>query len=175
VIDGDRTFSHAIFDTRFGPAAIAGTDRGVIHCALPAEDPDEMVGAVAVATGLAPREAGDDLDPAIAAIGAFLAGGSDRIEIDLDWRLCSGFTRRILEATMDIPYGETLSYGELAIEAGHPGAHRAAGSALSRNPFALIVPCHRVVRADGDPGDYGRGERGRRLKRALLDLESGHA
>ncbi|MBK5110122.1 MAG: methylated-DNA--[protein]-cysteine S-methyltransferase [Thermoleophilia bacterium] len=169
-------FSHTIFDTRLGPAVIAATGGGIIRLDLPAPDPDELVAEVARSSGLVPGEAGSraegTIDRAIEAVDSFLEGESIAIEVDVDWRLVAGFTRRVLQATVDIPYGETRSYGEIAIEAGSPGAHRAAGSALSRNPVALIVPCHRVIRGDGDPGDYGRGSEGRELKRGLLALES---
>ncbi len=70
----------------------------------------------------------------------------------------------------EIPYGETISYGELARRVGDPGAARAVGVANARNPIAVIVPCHRVIGADGSLTGYGGGlER----KRLLLDLESG--
>ncbi|HNG57685.1 MAG TPA: methylated-DNA--[protein]-cysteine S-methyltransferase, partial [Solirubrobacterales bacterium] len=63
------------------------------------------------------------------------------------------------------------SYGDVAALAGAPGAARAAGTALSRNPIALIVPCHRVIKADGTTGGYGGGKAGTALKQRLLDLE----
>jgi methylated-DNA-[protein]-cysteine S-methyltransferase len=74
-------------------------------------------------------------------------------------------------AARRIPYGETASYGEVAIMAGSPGAARAVGTAMSRNPISLVIPCHRVIRADGSIGGYGNGTAGIHLKRRLLDLE----
>jgi methylated-DNA-[protein]-cysteine S-methyltransferase len=80
------------------------------------------------------------------------------------------FELRVWEALSQIPYGETVSYGEIAREIGAPGAARAVGLANGRNPVAVIVPCHRVIGADGTLTGYGGGlER----KRLLLDLESG--
>jgi O-6-methylguanine DNA methyltransferase len=76
------------------------------------------------------------------------------------------FQRRVLLETCEIPPGETRSYAWLAGRVGHPGAARAVGTALARNPLPLVVPCHRVVRADGRIGHYGCG--GPATKRALL-------
>jgi len=86
------------------------------------------------------------------------------------------FQRRVLLETCEIPRGEVRSYAWLALRLGHPGAARAVGSALARNPLPLVVPCHRVVRGDGTIGEYGCG--GPAAKRALLaaegvELESG--
>ena len=175
-----ETFSHTLFDTRFGPAAIAATDRGVVRLALPAHDPDELIEAIAVNSGLVPSDGGsstsdDGIDDMVGAVGNFLNGKSTGIDLAIDWRLASGFTRRILRATMEIPYGETRSYGEIAIGAGCARAHRAAGTALSKNPVALVIPCHRVIRSDGHPGAYGRGSEGRKLKRVLLAMEADRA
>lgn len=82
------------------------------------------------------------------------------------------FERLVWRALQKIPYGETVSYGEVARRIGHSSAARAVGLANGRNPIAIIVPCHRVIGADGTLTGYGGGlER----KRALLELESGQA
>jgi methylated-DNA-[protein]-cysteine S-methyltransferase len=82
------------------------------------------------------------------------------------------FERLVWRALQDIPYGATVSYGEIARRIGHPSAARAVGLANARNPIAIIVPCHRVIGADGTLTGYGGGlER----KRALLELEAGQA
>jgi len=80
------------------------------------------------------------------------------------------FERRVWQALRDIPYGNTVSYGEIARRVGQPSAARAVGLANGRNPIAVIVPCHRVIGANGTLTGYGGGlER----KRQLLELESG--
>jgi methylated-DNA-[protein]-cysteine S-methyltransferase len=82
----------------------------------------------------------------------------------------NAFELRVWNALCEIPYGETVSYGEIAHRIGEPAAARAVGLANGRNPIALIVPCHRVIGADGSLTGYGGGlER----KRYLLDLEAG--
>ncbi len=84
----------------------------------------------------------------------------------------SPFERRVWSALREIPYGQTISYGELARRIGQPTAARAVGLANGRNPIGVIVPCHRVIGADGSLTGYGGGV-GR--KRLLLELESGQA
>jgi methylated-DNA-[protein]-cysteine S-methyltransferase len=94
-----------------------------------------------------------------------------RREFDIPLGLVGNeFERRVWDALRRIPYGETVSYGEIAREIGSPSAARAVGLANGRNPIAVIVPCHRVIGADGSLTGFGGGlER----KRLLLDLESG--
>jgi len=82
----------------------------------------------------------------------------------------SPFQRDVWSALRTIPYGTTMSYGKLAVQVGQPGGARAVGLANGRNPFAVIVPCHRVVGADGSLTGYGGGLA---RKQFLLDLESG--
>jgi methylated-DNA-[protein]-cysteine S-methyltransferase len=95
----------------------------------------------------------------------------ERITFDMPLALeGSPFERRVWRALQEIPYGETISYGELARRIGQPSAARAVGLANGRNPIAVVVPCHRVIGANGTLTGYGGGlER----KRILLELESG--
>jgi methylated-DNA-[protein]-cysteine S-methyltransferase len=107
--------------------------------------------------------------PARAQLGEYFDGRRRRFELALA-PAGSPFELAVWQALLEIPYGETVSYGELASRIGHPGAPRAVGAANGRNPIAVIVPCHRVVGADGSLTGYGGGlER----KRLLLDLEAG--
>lgn len=87
--------------------------------------------------------------------------------ISKDVRL-SDFRKAVYRATIDIPRGQTRSYGWVAEKAGRPGAARAAGTALHYNPYVPEVPCHRVVRSDGRIGGYARGIR---AKRRMLEAE----
>ncbi len=107
--------------------------------------------------------------PLASRLRAFLAGEPDSfddVELELDW--CTNFQRAALEAIRSIPYGETATYGEVAALAGHPNAQRAVGSVCASNRFPLVVPCHRVIAADG-LGSYG--SLGVGYKRRLLELE----
>ena len=100
----------------------------------------------------------------------YFDGSRRTFDLDLDWSLVRGFTRAALQAACEIPYGETAGYGEVAILAGSPGAARAVGTACARSPFSIVVPVHRVVRADGSLGEYGGHPE---IKRFILDLETG--
>lgn len=99
----------------------------------------------------------------------YFAGERRAFDVVLDWRLARGFSRAALLAVLDVPYGETAGYGEIAIAAGSPRAARAVGTACATTPFSLVVPVHRVVRADGSLGEYGGHPE---IKRFLIDLES---
>jgi methylated-DNA-[protein]-cysteine S-methyltransferase len=104
---------------------------------------------------------------------AYFAGARDDFrDVALDLDGVSAFTRAVLDALRRVPYGETVTYGELAVLAGYPNAHRAAGSVCAANRFPLVVPCHRVVAATGI-GPYGSS--GTAYKRRLLELEGARA
>jgi methylated-DNA-[protein]-cysteine S-methyltransferase len=104
---------------------------------------------------------------AVQQLEAYFAG--ERTDFDLELSLAgSEFQRRVWQALLTIPYGETRSYGEIAEQIGASGAARAVGLANGRNPIAIIVPCHRVIGASGSLTGYGGGlER----KQSLLELE----
>jgi len=102
-------------------------------------------------------------------VTAYLAG--DRVtfaDVPLDLGWCTPFQQAVAEALRAVPWGEVVTYGELAALAGRPGAQRAVGGFCARNRFALFLPCHRVVAAGGI-GGYGTS--GVQLKRRLLGLE----
>jgi methylated-DNA-[protein]-cysteine S-methyltransferase len=115
------------------------------------------------------REDGPAFAAAAAAIDAHLAGNPAGPAARLELRGGTPFQRSAWEALRSIPWGATITYGELAAALGRPGAARAVGSAVARNPIAILVPCHRVVGANGAPTGYAGGlDR----KRALLELEA---
>jgi methylated-DNA-[protein]-cysteine S-methyltransferase len=94
----------------------------------------------------------------------------DLRDIRVDLEGVGAFARQVYEAARQIPPGQTTTYGELAKAVGHPGAARAVGHALARNPIALIIPCHRVLAAGGKPGGFS-AHGGRATKGKLLALE----
>jgi methylated-DNA-[protein]-cysteine S-methyltransferase len=104
---------------------------------------------------------------AVEQLDAYFAG--ERSDFNLELSLMgSEFQRRVWQALLTIPYGETRSYGQIADQIGASGAARAVGLANGRNPIAIIVPCHRVIGANGSLTGYGGGlDR----KRSLLELE----
>jgi methylated-DNA-[protein]-cysteine S-methyltransferase len=113
------------------------------------------------------RRAEEPFARARAQLGEYFA--RERAEFDLP---VAGegtpFQRRVWDALAEIPYGETISYGELAHRIGRPSASRAVGMANARNPISIIVPCHRVIGFDGALTGYGGGTQ---RKRFLLELE----
>jgi O-6-methylguanine DNA methyltransferase len=100
-----------------------------------------------------------------------LARGTKDTDLPIDLTWARDYERDVLFAAMRIPWGRTQPYRWLAREARRPLAVRAAASAIAKNPLWLIVPCHRVVRADGSIGQYGEGAKGVAKKRRLLARE----
>jgi methylated-DNA-[protein]-cysteine S-methyltransferase len=117
---------------------------------------------------------------AVEAVTAVLSGDDvDLIGLPVDLGDRPAWDRLILGVVRTIPRGETASYGEVARRAGRPGAAQAAGGAVGRNPVGLVIPCHRVIAADGSLGGYGAAawggvEAALDLKAALLALEGVH-
>jgi methylated-DNA-[protein]-cysteine S-methyltransferase len=105
---------------------------------------------------------------AVAQLEAYFAGELTDFDVELDLR-GTEFQRRVWKALLTIPFGETRSYGEIAEQIGAPGAARAVGLANGHNPIAIVVPCHRVIGANGSLTGFGGGlDR----KRTLLELEN---
>ena len=160
---------YATVGTPLGRLLVGATDRGV--CAVTLGDSDRALEA-----GLRREypEAILERDPArlaewMGTIADSLAGTADLSAIPLDLRATT-FQRRVFEALRRIPRGETRSYAQLAAAIGRPTAVRAVASACAKNPTALVVPCHRIVRTDGALGGYRWGVD---RKRTLLKNESG--
>ncbi|MHC2999801.1 methylated-DNA--[protein]-cysteine S-methyltransferase [Microbacterium sp. HJ5] len=153
-----------------GDILIVTTDDGIVTL-HPFDGPLgaelERVGA-ALRAPLVPDESDAVADAAAQQLDEYFDGDREEFDLPLDWRLVNGFTRAALEAVREIPYGETAGYGEVAIAAGSPRAARAVGTACATTPFSIVVPVHRVLRADGSLGEYG----GRPdVKRYLIDHE----
>jgi methylated-DNA-[protein]-cysteine S-methyltransferase len=98
----------------------------------------------------------DGLAAVVDQLEAYFAGSRETFDVPLDLH-GTDFQRRVWAGLLEIPYGETMSYGELARRVARPGASRAVGLANGRNPVAIIVPCHRVIGADGTLTGYGGG------------------
>ena len=148
--------------TPHGEILVEHADGVVVRVALPGSDVSDPPGRSRRDRALARR------------LADWFAGRDDLtdVPVDLDASPLSDFQRHVLVTVRaEVPYGETATYGEVAELAGRPGAARAVGTAMARNPVPLFVPCHRVVAANGI-GGYGGGVDGVGLKRALLDLEA---
>nr|WP_297385524.1 methylated-DNA--[protein]-cysteine S-methyltransferase [uncultured Roseateles sp.] len=147
-----QVFFHC-YPTVLGHCGIAWTERGVVGSQLPEETPsltrDRMWVRFPAAREVA---ASGELPAAVQAacegVRALLAGEArDLLEVELDDSAVPAFDREVLALTRRIPVGQTLTYGEVAMRLGQPGAARAVGRAEGHNPFAPIVPCHRVMGA----------------------------
>lgn len=161
----DIAFSR--IDSPVGPLLAAVTRRGLVRLSYLADPNEELE---MLAEKLSPRllEHPRRLDEVRRQLDRYFEGRRRIFDLPIDWALSRGFFRRVLNATARIPYGEVITYREVARLAGNPRATRAAGNALGSNPIAIVVPCHRVVRIGGDLGGYGGGLE---KKVFLLELE----
>ncbi|AUH39709.1 methylated-DNA--[protein]-cysteine S-methyltransferase [Streptomyces sp. CMB-StM0423] len=155
--------THTTVDSPVGPLALVAEDDSLTGLYMTDQrhrPADETFGTPA-----------DPEDPPFAAAAAQLAAyfAGERTDFDLPLHLSgTPFQQRVWEQLRQIPYGETISYGELAERVGNPAASRAVGMANGRNPVGIVVPCHRVVGANGSLTGYGGGiDR----KKQLLALE----
>ena len=166
------TNRYTVFDTELGACAIAWGARGVLAVSLPQSDDRALRTRIRRAL----PEAADAPPPAevrraIGEIVALLAGEpSDLSAIELDMERVPEFDRRVYEIARTVPPGDTITYGEIAARIGDRGAAQAVGQALGRNPFPIVVPCHRVLAAGGKMGGFSaRG--GVATKRRMLAIE----
>ncbi|HET9456415.1 MAG TPA: methylated-DNA--[protein]-cysteine S-methyltransferase [Candidatus Limnocylindrales bacterium] len=179
----------ATVDAPWGPVHVAATAHGVVAVGL--LTPTELfvaglerrvrsevhgTGGGDVRTRGEASSAGAVLDRAVAEIEEFLDGGRRVFDLPLDLADRPAWDRAVLGAVREVPWGEATSYGAVARAVDRPGAARAVGGAVGRNPIALLVPCHRVIAGDGSLGGYGGDWYGSReehlaLKRELLARE----
>ena len=160
------------FDVRrtpIGRVFVGMSDRGV--CDVTLDNPDERDYRLRLARH-APEvlRDPDTVEPVMAEIEAYCQGRLSTFTVPVDLRGVTEFTGRVLRAARRIPFGNLLSYGDVASRIGSPRASRAVGGALGRNPVPIIVPCHRVIARGGQLGGFTGGLE---TKRALLQIE-GH-
>ncbi|MGP0094333.1 MAG: methylated-DNA--[protein]-cysteine S-methyltransferase [Xanthobacteraceae bacterium] len=164
------------FDTAVGRCGIAWSGRGIVGVQLP-EATEHATRARLRHRFPSARETQPptEVQRALDGIVALLRGEPcDLAAVALDMDGVPPFHRRVYAVARKIPPGETLSYGDIAARLGAPGAARAVGQALGRNPFAIIVPCHRVLAAGGKVGGFSANG-GVTTKRRLLAIEDAHA
>ena len=167
--EGLLDVAYASTDSPFGALLLARTPLGLVRLALPSEDVEATLADLAERISPRVLEAPAQLDEERRELEDYFAGRRHTFELPIDWQLSHGFLLRARQGIAAIPYGETRTYTDLARQAGNERAVRAAGSACSRNPIPLVVPCHRVVRSDGSPGLYAGGVE---MKKRLLAMES---
>ena len=163
-----ETVYYCLEETPFGWLALLGTARGLLRVSLQ-PDPQHALDGLGNAMDGAEENAEVFAD-ALAAFEEYFAGNVTALDmIPLDLSNASPFFGAAWAACRGIPPGETRSYQWLAEAAGNPRASRAAGQAMARNPFPLIIPCHRVVGSSGGLHGYGAGGVG--VKARLLEME----
>ncbi|TMA26024.1 MAG: methylated-DNA--[protein]-cysteine S-methyltransferase [Deltaproteobacteria bacterium] len=156
-----------LFETRAGAVRLRWNERGLCAIEMPEMSPRALRAELAKQNGEHPRFVRE----AARMLKAHLAGGpKDLSRLPLDLSLLAPFQLQVYEAVRALPRGRTATYGEIAALLGKPGASRAVGQALGRNPFLIAVPCHRVLAAGGAPGGFS-APGGVVTKQRLLALE----
>jgi methylated-DNA-[protein]-cysteine S-methyltransferase len=155
-------------DTPVGPLLLAATERGLVRVAYEREGFDDVLRTIAAKVSPRILRSRTRLDNASRQLEEYFAGLRTVFELQLDYSLSTGFRRTVQRQLSDIAYGHTRSYTEVAAIVGNPKAVRAVGTACATNPLPVVVPCHRVLRANGTLGGYIGGLD---AKSALLNLE----
>ena len=171
------------FPAPWGALHVATTAAGIVAVGMDSETPGFVDGlsrrlhgpVLPAEDGAVPEEWRAALGEAMRQIGEYLAGERQGFEVPIDLRV-SAWDRLVLTGAARLHFGETASYGELAVRIGRPGAARAVGGAMGRNPVPILIPCHRIVGANrtiGGYGGYGYADRQAALtiKRHLLAIE----
>lgn len=178
-VDLDRRFRDAaarlglveagydVVESPIGDLFVAATDRGLLRIAFgstPSDHLEKLASLVGPRVLRAPRS----IDKARSELTEYFAGERDSFDLSLDLRGVTAFSERVLAELARVPFGATATYSELATRVGSPKAARAVGMVMNRNPIPIVLPCHRIVGANGSLVGYAGGlDR----KTALLRLE----
>ena len=166
-----RRLSYTLFDTAIGRCAIAWSERGIARIQFPEASDAKAVARLARGDDLVEEKPPTAIARAILRITKHLAGDAqDFRDLPLDFGDVPSFHERVYRGALEIPSGRTVSYGELASRIGAPGAARAVGQALGHNPCPIVVPCHRVLAANGKAGGFS-APGGLGTKRRMLAVE----
>jgi methylated-DNA-[protein]-cysteine S-methyltransferase len=154
-------------ETPVGTLLVAATDHGLCRISYDPE-PERETEQLARTFGARVLRSAKPVDPVRRQLDEYFSGQRRRFELEVDLSAAAPFSRTVLERLAKIPHGEVTTYGALARAAGHPRAARAVGTVMNRNPVPIVLPCHRVIGADGRLVGYGGGLDRKRL---LLTLE----
>ena len=159
--------AYDVIESPLGDLFVGVSDRGL--CVISYEaDPDAQVERLARGFGSRVLRSPRPIAPARRQLDEYFEGKRRRFDLEVDLRLTRDFGRTVLEELGRVPFGEVTTYGALAAKAGKPRAARAVGTIMNRNPLPIVLPCHRVVGANGSLVGYAGGlER----KQTLLRLE----
>ncbi len=166
-------YRYQIVETAFGFAAVAFADQpfAIVEVKLPQGDLETLCRSF--------DERGWAMEPGhagAAAVAQTLADYFAGVRIEVPWPAMdlarfSASRQAVYRAVVDIPYGQTASYGQIARTAGHPRAGRFVGTTMANNPYPVFIPCHRVIKSDGTLGGFGGGQA---LKQRMLAMEAAH-
>jgi methylated-DNA-[protein]-cysteine S-methyltransferase len=167
-IPSSRRAGYGRIDSPLGPLFIAASEAGVCEIGFGVSENESVFQHHLEERGFRPVADWNAIAGVARQLREYFGGQRDRFEVPLDFSGVSPFTRSVLTATAQIPYGSLSTYRDIAQQVGRPSATRAVGNALGRNPIPVIVPCHRVIRSDHSLGGYtGDLE----IKERLLSLE----
>jgi len=156
-----------VVDSPIGPLFVAVSGRGLAAISFDT-DPDDHLERLARIAGPGVLRSSKAVDRAHRELDEYFAGRRRAFDLPLDLRALPPFTTSVLKELARVPYGETTTYGALAARVGRPRAARAVGTVMHRNRIPIVLPCHRVVGADGDLTGYAGGLD---CKMRLLELE----
>lgn len=156
-------------DSPLGTLLLAATSRGLVRVAYAREGFDAVLARLAETVSPRVLRASKLLDTPASQLDEYFAGRRRTFQLPLDLQLTRGFRRTVLDHLIEIGFGRTESYTQVAAATGRPAAVRAVGTACATNPLPIVVPCHRVLRSDGSLGGYLGGLD---AKQTLLQLEA---
>ena len=159
---------YGFMDTPVGPVLIVVTDHGLAEISYLAHASAAEALREIEQRGILVHERQSAVGEVVDQLTQYLDGRLTVFHLPVDLYGVTDFTKQVLAATSQVPYGAYRTYGEIAKVIGRPGASRAVGNALGRNPVPVVIPCHRIIRSDGSMGWYTGGSD---IKRTLLDIE----
>lgn len=167
--EGLLDVAYTTIDSPVGTLLLAATPKGLVRVAYAVENHDRVLDMLA--QRLSPRvlRAPKRLDAAATELDEYFTRRRQDFDLPLDLSLSKGFRQLVQRHLPDIGYGQTRTYGQVAELVGNPKAVRAVGTACATNPLPVVVPCHRVLKADGTAGGYVGGPE---AKTTLLRLEA---
>ncbi len=167
--EGLLDVAYTTIDSPLGTLLLAATPKGLVRVAYDVEDHDRVL--YTLSQRISPRvlRAPRRLDAAARELDEYFSRQRRVFDLPLDLSLSTGFRQLVQRHLPEIGYGQTRTYRQVAELVGNPQAVRAVGTACATNPLPVVVPCHRVLRADGTPGGYVAGPG---AKKALLSLEA---
>ena len=167
--EGLLDIAYRTLETPVGVLLLAATEKGLLRVAYEREDHEAVLAGLAAKVSPRILRAPARLDRVAFELDQYFARSRSAFDLPLDFSLAHGFRRDVQQYLPAIPYGQTQSYAQVAEHVGNPQAMRAVGTACATNALPIIVPCHRVIRADGRPGGYVGGPE---AKAFLLGLEA---